>query len=458
MLVSTLTWCSLPCFTLATVTLSDPSDIIPPATWAADNAIVPNYSDPFLSVQPSPIIATYEFDGNNSTSIDHLSLSTFENQTSVILAANGAELNLSYVNVLKEGYSDDLIEASFWGFNAAINANASTAYFDHVNVTVHNGAANIYAYGTGTVVYLENAWLYSSGPVSHGVYASGNGTVYASHVSHYSGGKRSSSFSGDSPAGYVHISDSIAHSAGVGSATYYALGEIYADNVVSISENGPVVFMDGQQKAYLSNCDATAGLLGGVALFSSAVRASGALLSVASTKITTLGDEMPGLWFGNLIIDVTLHDTEIVTASGVLIVSNFSQITQDFDHYADYSEQPNLAPAIVNVTVSESDLVGDLVAYNESSITLALTSYSNWTGAAYSGYGNAYFDISLDSTSYWILTNTTTVQNLTNEDVTLSNIYSSGFDLYYNSSAVLNSYLNGQTLSLPGGGSAIPSS
>lgn len=102
------------------ISLSDPSDIIPPSLWAADNAIVPNYSDPFLSVQPSPIIAVYDFEGN-STTIDHESFSTFENQTSVILVANGAELNLSYVDVLKEGYYTDLLESSFWGFNAAIN-------------------------------------------------------------------------------------------------------------------------------------------------------------------------------------------------------------------------------------------------------------------------------------------------------------------------------------------------
>lgn len=323
---------------------------------------------------------------------------------------------------------------------------------------MHNGAANIYAYGTDTVVTVDHAWLYSSGPVSHGIYASGNGTVYASHVQQYSGGKRSSSFSGDSPAGYVHVSDSVAHAAGIGSATFYALGEIYADNVVSLSENGPVVFMDGTQKAYLTNCDATAGLLGGVAIFSSSERESGAILSLTSSKITTLGDTMPGLWFGNVIIDVSLNDTQLITSSGVLVVSNFSQITQDFDYYADYSQQPTLSPAEVYVTVAESDLVGDLVAYNGSSISWTLNSYSNWTGTAYSGYGDAYFDVYLDATSFWTLTNTTTIQNLTSEDSTLSNIYSNGFDLYYNANATGSASLKGQTISLNGGGSAIPSS
>jgi hypothetical protein len=31
-------------------------------------------------------------------------------------------------------------------------------------VTVHNSAANIYAYGSNTTVYVDHAWLYSGGP------------------------------------------------------------------------------------------------------------------------------------------------------------------------------------------------------------------------------------------------------------------------------------------------------
>ncbi len=46
--------------------------------------------------------------------------------------------------------------------------------------------------------------------------------------------------------------------------------------------------MDGIQKAYLTNCETTAGLLGGVAIFSSATRTSGAILSLNSYKITVL--------------------------------------------------------------------------------------------------------------------------------------------------------------------------
>ncbi|CAK7212524.1 hypothetical protein SEUCBS140593_001532 [Sporothrix eucalyptigena] len=453
---SLVAFLALPAVALASLTVADPSDVISPSDWAADNAIVPDYNTPFISVQPSDILAAYYFE-NGTTTVGHNSFSVDANDTSVILVADGADLSLKYVDIVKYGYSSNLLQASFYGFNAAINvANASTAQISNSNITVHNGAANVYSYGTDTVVHVDNSWLYSSGPVSHGLYASGNGTIIGRNIQHYSGGHRSSSFSGDSPKGDVFVYDSVAHSSGIGSATYYALGTIYAENVLSQSDNGPVVFMDGDQNATLINCDATAGLLGGVAIFSSSVRMSGATLTLKNSKITALGSTMPGLWFGNTIIDVTLDSSELITSSGVLVVANYSQITQDFDYYASYADNSALQPAEVFVTVKSSNLTGDLVAYNSSYISWSLQDYSAWTGKAYAGFGDASFDVALDRHSTWTLTDTTTVQNLTDTDSTLSNIYSNGHTLYYNASAVLSQWLNGSTVALSGGGSAVP--
>ncbi|KAJ5646286.1 hypothetical protein N7490_002658 [Penicillium lividum] len=443
-----------PALALASITIEDPSNVINPANWAKDNAIVPDYDIAQVSTQPSAIKATHKVDGKTS-SAEHVTWSATANDTSVLLVANDASFTGSYINFEKTGYSTNLNDASFWGFNAAINvANASTAVFDHVNVTVHNGAAQFYSYGTDTVVHVSNSWLYSSGPVSHGLYASGNGTAIGHNLQVYSGGKRSSSFSGDNPGGYIYVYDSVAHAAGIGSATFYALGEIHATNVVGLSENGPVVFSDGAQSTTLIDCDCTAGLLGGVAIFSSSVITSGAKLNLTNTKFTTTGREMPGLWFGNIIAEATLANSELVTNSGILVVANYSQITQDFDVYAGYVDNNALSPAQVTVTVTESDLTGDLVAYNGSTIAWSLGEYSSWTGSAYSGYGDVTFGVSLDATSSWTLTADTVLQNFTDSLTTLKNIHSQGHTLYYNST--VNTWLEGKTISLPGGGSAKP--
>lgn len=66
------------------------------------------------------VSAAYIFD-SNSSQLSHVTLNVGANDTSVILLAKGARLDLSYVEVVKYGYASNLLEASFWGFNAAVN-------------------------------------------------------------------------------------------------------------------------------------------------------------------------------------------------------------------------------------------------------------------------------------------------------------------------------------------------
>lgn len=351
-----------------------------------------------------------------------------------------------------------LLTPTVQGTNAAVNvANDSILTLSNINITTHNGAANLYSYGTGSVAYVDNAWLYSSGPVSHGLYAGGNGTVYGSNIKHYSGGNRCSSFSGDNPAGYINIRDAVAHTDGIGSAICYALGLCNMTNVVGHASRSPVMFMDGPQTGIWTNCDVTAGLLGGVVIFSSMTREAGATVTFDHSTLTVLGSSMPALWFGNTIATANLISATINnTASHILAVANYSQVTQDFDYYASYSDNSALSPAEVTINVQESSLGGALVAYNGSSISLNLTQYSHWTGKAVSGFGEASFGVALDKTSNWTLTANTVLQNFTDADATLANVVSNGFNVSYNASAVMNQGWGGKTIKLQGGGMLVP--
>lgn len=257
---------------LAAVSVSDPSDYADLAADASDNAIKAVYDIEPILYQTNSILGPYYYSDGNDTSLDHTTLSVGANDTSVIVATEGTSLNLSYVTVVKSGYSSNLYQASFYGLNAAINvANDSTATISHSNITVHNGAANVFAYGARTVVHVSDTDLYSSGPVSHGLYAAGNGTIVASNIRHYSGGNRCSSFSGDNPAGVVNVSDSVAHTAGVGSALFYALGTVKGVNVLGLTERAPALFSDGPQTAEFEDVDFTAGLLAGTVMVRPAV-------------------------------------------------------------------------------------------------------------------------------------------------------------------------------------------
>lgn len=394
---------------------------------------------------------------SGTAELDHTTVSDTENDTSVVVVTAGAELTMDYVTVIKEGYSSNLLQASFFGLNAAINvANASTAYISNCNVTTHNGAANIYGYGTGTVIYAQNTDLYSSGPTAHGLYASGNATIYGSNIRHYSGGNRCSSFAGDSPAGYVYVSDSVAHTAGIGSGIFYALGEVHASNILGHAEKSPVLFSDGPQLANITDSDLTAGLLAGTVMFSSMDRQSGARIMLTNSRLTAPGKDMAGLWFGNIIARATLTSAEIITASGILIIANSSQVTQEFDYFAGGEQNSAIQPAEVTVEVSESNLKGDLVAYNGSSISFSLNDYSTWTGAARSGGGAAgNFSITLDSTSKWVLTEDCEVSHFQNKDAKMKNIVSNGHSIKYK--PTISKALGKKTWKLAGGGEIKPS-
>lgn len=352
-----------------------------------------------------------------------------------------------------------MFQESFFGLNAAVNvANASTAVIRNSNITVLEGAANVYSFGSGTVVHVYDTDLYSAGPVSHGLYASGNGTIYGYDIRHYSGGNRASSFSGDTPAGYIHVYDSVAHTAGIGSAIFYCLGEIHATNVIGHADNAPVLFADGKQYIYLNNVDLTSDFLAGTVMFSSATRQSGAHMLLNESSLTTTASDQPALWFGNTIATADIISSEINAASDILVIANRSQVTQAFDYFAGYEENSSIEPAEVGITVTSSNLSGSLLALNQSKISWSLTDHSSWTGAGETGKGTAYLAVALDTTSTWVLTADTTLQNFTDQDSTFSNIQSNGFSIYYSKTADMNKYLDGKTYQLNGGGKLQPSS
>lgn len=428
----------------ASITIQDPGDYVDLSKDAADNAIKANYNVQPIMYLMSSLKATRIYNGSaSSTSINHQTFSASANDTNVIVVGNQAQLNLSFVNIFKSGYSSNLLQASFFGVNAAITVqNGSLSFFDHLNITTHNGAANIYSYGNGSYVYIENSVLYSSGPAAHGLYAGGYGTIVGKNIAHYSGGNRCSSFAGDSPDGYVIISDSFAHTSGIGSASFYALGTITATNVVGYAEKSPALFSDGPQISTLTNCDLTAGLLAGTVVFSSMDRKDGAVLNLTNSKLTTLGNTMPALWFGNIIATAYLYNTVTNITSGILVTANYSQVTQEFNYFAGYPDNPGLSPAIVTINVAECSLYGSLIAYNGSTINWILSQYSTWRGNAYSGYGQSNISVSLDSTSTWSLTGNTALQNITLANNNLTNINSNGYNITYDPISSANAWLN----------------
>ncbi|KAL2844856.1 hypothetical protein BJX68DRAFT_269392 [Aspergillus pseudodeflectus] len=453
-----LCFLSLVAASAASISISDPSDVIPESDWAADNAIMANYSVAVEYIQRIAQVGPYMVSGKKKT-FQHTTLKTDKNDTSVLVATKGADVSVQNTDIIKFGYYSNLIQSSFYGVNAAVLvANNSRIHLSDVNITTHNGAANVFAYGTDTVAYIDNAWLYSSGPTSHALYAAGNGTVHGKNIHTFSGGNRCSAFSGDTPAGYVYVEDSIAHTTGIGSAIGFAVKHLNFTNVIGYAEQAPVLFTIGEGEAVATNCDLTGGLLGGAVTFSISkdTQAYPFELTLVNTKLKVLGDG-PGLWYGSVYANTYVQSSQILAESGILAVANFSTITEAFNFYTGYETSGNIvATADSRVYVEESALSGDLVAYNGSTLGFSFKEHSYWSGRAYIGYGDAELGVSLDKTSIWNVTGNTALKNFTNADTSFSNVKSNGFSITYDRHAPANKALKGKTIKLAGGGTVSP--
>jgi hypothetical protein len=95
-------------------------------------------------------------------------------------------------------------------------------------------------------------------------------------------------------------------------------------NVIGHASRPPAMFSNGPQHGIWTNCDLTAGLLGGSVMFSSQVKRYGASVTLNHTKLTTLGKTMPGLWFGDLGVEAYVVSSQINTTSCILVVANYS--------------------------------------------------------------------------------------------------------------------------------------
>jgi hypothetical protein len=105
---------SLASMAVATFTITDPSDTINPANWAADNALLADYNITPSFYQTEAIVGPYSYSGKH-LNISHALLTVNANDTSVLVIANGSDIAVSYTDVVKFGYCSNLFQASFYG-------------------------------------------------------------------------------------------------------------------------------------------------------------------------------------------------------------------------------------------------------------------------------------------------------------------------------------------------------
>ncbi len=285
--------------------------------------------------------------------------------------------------------------------------------------------------GTGSRLSLENAWLYSSGPAARAISLIGHSIAALRHVNAYTGGARSSIFATDASGGALNITSATAHTAGIGSACFLPASQINADSVACETEKAPMLLMDGSGYARLHEVTGIAGRLAPIVAYTSGNRSEGGLIYLDSVDLAATGSDMPALWFGNTVATVYLDHVSLTVPSQLLVVANRSIIAPELDRFVGQEAASNytIQPAIADVYITHSRLVGNIIALRDSQINLHLGEGSSLVGSISTDGSNAVVNVRLTNTARWTMTDRAEVGRLYNEDPTMRNIVTNGHSL-----------------------------
>ncbi len=138
---------------------------------------------------------------------------------------------------------------------------------------------------------------------------------------------------------------------------------------------------------------------------------------------------------------VKMMNTSITSAASVLA-----------DVQAD--EQKNGAKLLLYGVNQEYS--GDITCDEDSKVKLVLTEESSYTGCFDADDSAKYSKVYISKNSKWDVTGDSHVGTLRNGDKKCRNIQSDGYTVYYDKNREANDWLEGKTISLPGGGKLQP--
>jgi hypothetical protein len=112
--------------------------------------------------------------------------------------------------------------------------------------------------------------------------------------------------------------------------------------------------------------------------------------------------------------------------------------------------------AQVTFTADGETLNGYIICDKISTVNLHLKNSTTLKGVINTEYIAKSVSLTLDKASIWEVAGNSYITSLTDEDATLANIHSNGYIVYYDVSNSANSWLNGKTYDLTGGGKLTP--
>lgn len=392
--------------------------------------------------------ATYTQSGDTVSKSDEAITASGQN-TSVIMITDSGVFTLTDSTVSTTGETSSMDDSSFYGLNAAVLAKSgSTVILTNVKVTTTGSGANgVFATGEGTVINLTDVTIDCTNTGAHGVDATYGGTLNLDNVDISTAGNgASAAIATDRGGGTINVKGGTVITTGTKSPPIYSTGVITVTSGDMKATNSEAVVIEGKNSVNLTGTVISGSKNWGVLIYQSMsgdAEVGMGSFSMAGGMLTAA--EGPMFYATNTEAVINLDGVTLANPSGILLKASAGDWGTSGGNGAD-----------VTFTADRQTLDGDIICDEISTVSLILKNSTTLTGAVNNADTAKSLMVTLDGSSTWEVTGDSYISGLTDSHETFDNIHANGYTVYYDASNSANSWLNGETYDLTGGGKLAP--
>lgn len=367
-------------------------------------------------------------------------------QSAVLVNGSGSlSIDQSTINKLGGATSSDE-NSNFYGLNAAVLVKDGRLKITNSKInTKVNGANGIFSTGNNSLINVENVEIVTTADSSRGLDSTYGGTIIANNIKINTTGAHCAALATDRGGGIVAVVNAVLNTAGEGSPGIYSTGNISANDSTILATGSEAASIEGKNSITLKNCDITGSKKYGVFIYQST--SGDAAVGEGTFNMTggSITAKTGPLFYSTNTVSIFSLDNVKLSGTGVLLKAG-----------ADNWGNSGSNGANVTLNAANQELSGTVEADSISSILINLEKSSKLTSTINSNKSAQSVKLKLSKDSAWNVTGNSYLTALTDEDTTLANINSNGFTIYYDKSNSANSWLDGKTIDLTGGGKLTP--
>ena len=366
--------------------------------------------------------ALYEY--NADETVEGESIASTGTDENAILVTDG-EVTVKDSTITRT--SDDSTggdNSSFYGVGATLLTTGGTLTVD--NVTIDSdaaGGAGVFAYGDG-VAYVSNSTITTQQNTSGGIHVAGGGTLYANDNTVETNGESSAAIRSDRGGGTMVVDGGTYTSNGTGSPAVYCTADITISNATLTATGAEAVCIEGLNSLTLTDCDLTGNIPTSeqndcdwnIILYQSMSGDSEVGNSTFSMTGGSITAKNGGMFYTtNTESTFVLENVDITYADEN---DFFLKVTGNANQRGWGTSGENGAQC--SFTAINQEMEGDIIWDTISTLDMEMTDGSVLTGAfiddesAAGNGGDGYANLTIDSSSKWIVTGDSVLTSLTN--------------------------------------------